>query len=874
MEITNGSRLGPYEIISRLGIGGLGEVWRARDTRLDRSVAVKVLPAELAANANFRARFEREAKTISQLNDPHICTLYDVGDGYLVMELIEGDTLAERIARGPLPLTDVLRFGAQIAGALNRAHAAGIVHRDLKPGNIMITKSGAKLLDFGLAKDGSIGVSADGATVQKALTQEGTILGTFQYMAPEQLEGTEADARTDIFALGAVLYEMATGRRAFSGKTKTSLIAAIVSSDPIPISELHPTAPTALDRIIRACMAKEPDERFQSAHDVAMELSWIASGDAGVTKRSGRSAPAWALAVFFLVIAAALGAAWWRQHAALRRVVPVRTSIEPPEGSAFDFKSAVGPPEISPDGTKIIFAATTKGERFLYIRDLSSSDARRLAATSGAQSPFWSYDGHSIGFFADGKLKRMEINGGAPVAICDAAEGRGGSWNAEGTIIYSERYTPVFRVPATGGVPVEITAPEHHDVTHRWPRFLPDGRHFLFYASPSGSDSPDNVICVGSLDTKMRKVIVAAASQPMYFDGHLLFTRDQTLIAQRFDDKALAVSGEPVTLEQHIAFDPIFSRAFVSVSREGTMVYQEGMPPRDSQLAITDRAGKVIQSVGDPAPYSTIAISPNGREVAFSNARIADLGVWKIDVGRGTKTRLTFAGVRNHGPQFSPDGTQVVYSSTRTRYADLYIYDTRTGTEHPLLITEYDKTPTCWSSDGQLVFYNAGRRTKAGTDIEYVSVADGKAHPYLATDAIESHASTSPDGKWVTYQSFESGNFQVYLAPLPWTGGKWQVSVTGGAVPHWSGDGKEILFQNSGALWTVPVRLGPTPDIGLPARLFAVRPNGVTNVLYAAMPDGQHFLINQGTGDDPPPQPLTLVQHFDSELRAAEDRHE
>src|SRR5262245_789451 len=488
MDLVIGTRLGPYEVVAPLGAGGMGEVWRARDTRLDRSVAIKVLPAQFAENAQLRLRFEREAKTISQLNHPHICTLYDVGEGYLVMELLEGESLAGRLSKGPLPLSEVVKYGAQIADALDRAHRAGVVHRDLKPGNIMLTRSGAKLLDFGLAKAGAIEFSGEGATVQKSLTQEGTILGTVQYMAPEQLEAAEADARTDIFALGAVLYEMATGRRAFEGKTKTSLIAAIVSSDPPPISQLQPMTPPALEHVVRKCLSKEPDDRWQSAHDIAEELRWIseAGSRAGVAAIVHTQRQRWrsiAIAALAILIAPAI---WFvARRTAPRPAQELFQFIVPvPEGIA-------GRMSLAPDGRSIAFTTTTlSGERrALWMQHFGEDVPRRLMELSppimAAPFLFWSSDSSKIYFDSEGKLKTILAEGGPARTICDVTEMVGGTVNAEGLILFAQRGS-IYRVSDRGGVPT-IVLKASPNTAYFLPRFLPDGDHFLVSVFPSGT---------------------------------------------------------------------------------------------------------------------------------------------------------------------------------------------------------------------------------------------------------------------------------------------------------------------------------------------------------------------------------------------------
>jgi eukaryotic-like serine/threonine-protein kinase len=879
VPITAGSRLGPYEIVAPLGAGGMGEVWRARDTRLDRSVAIKLLPAEFAENAQLRLRLEREARAISQLNHPHICTLYDVGDGYLVMELLDGESLADRLSKGPLPIEQVIRYGVQIAEALDRAHKAGIVHRDLKPANVMITKSGAKLLDFGLAKpmdDAPVAALTSLRTERRSLTEEGTIVGTFQYMAPEQLEGAELDHRADIFALGAVLYEMATGRRAFQGKSKASLIASILTSEPPPISVAQPMTPAALDRLVRTCLAKEPDDRFQSAHDVALELRWVTEAPAvaqPLAKRR-RDLVAWSVAAVLAVAVAVLGFFAWQRAAADKSAPPVRLSILPPDGTEFDFRFTAAPPAISPDGMKVVFGATKDAQRHLWLRRLDNATSTMLPGTVNATFPFWSPDSRFIAFFADGKLKRQEIGGGAPVAICDVAEGRGGSWNADGTIIFGGRYTPIFKVATAGGSPSEVTAfdASQHDLTHRWPQFLPDGRHFLFLASPVGSEDPANMICVGSLDVKMRKPVLAASSQPLYLDGHLLFSREQLLMALKFDEKALQGVGEAVAVgEQQIEPDVILSRSVLSVSRNGTLLYQIGEGLSKSQLAWFERSGKPAGTAGDPMHYGTMSLSRDERFVFFSPRASPTTNIWMFDVQRGVKSRITFGASRDIWPQPSPDGTKLLYAASSRNRNELRLRDLATGVEKTLVTNELGIGAPSWSADGRTIAFGRVDRITRG-DVWTMSLADGTARPYLATDAVENFPRISPDGRWMAYQSNESGRAEIYVAPIPPTGAKWQVSASGGLMPHWRGDGKELFYVSDLKLMAVPIALGPTPIIGQAQMLFPIRPVTSIAIVYDQTSDGQKFLVNSRTGDDPAPRAMTVVQRFDNELRAATRR--
>ncbi|HEX2121268.1 MAG TPA: protein kinase, partial [Thermoanaerobaculia bacterium] len=612
-----GKRLGPYEIVSRIGAGGMGEVFKARDTRLDRSVAVKVLPSEFARSADVKLRFEREAKTISQFAHPHICTLYDIGseDGvdYLVMEYLEGETLADRLEKGPLAIDQVLRYGIEIAGALERAHKAGIVHRDLKPGNIMLTRGGAKLLDFGLAKEAGIAgpISPSVSTEKKSLTEEGTIVGTFQYMAPEQLEGGDVDARTDIFALGALLYEMATARRAFPAQSKAGLIAAILTTQPPSIRESQPSSPPALDRIIRTCLRKEPDERFQSVHDVRLALQWLGeaaperigeAAPAAATRSTRRAALTAVAGVLFAILTTVAVALFVQERFRRPERRVVRTSIVPP-GSLLLANNA--PPEFSPDGTQIVFGTSSgaAAAEQLWIRALDSTAARPLAGAENGTYPFWSPDGRQIAFFADGKLKKIDVAGGPPTVICDAPSARGGSWSGN-TILFAGRYTPIMRVAASGGTPVAVTRLiKGAEVSHRWPRFLPDGQHFLFVASATGSENVRNRIAVGNVSGTMHRPIAPATSQPLDYDGFLLTVRQGALIAQRFDAEALELRGNPIVLtERAISMSAVLTRSHFTVSASGMLLYQTGKLEDETQLVWYDRAGNELGVVGAPQP--------------------------------------------------------------------------------------------------------------------------------------------------------------------------------------------------------------------------------------------------------------------------------
>ncbi len=648
MTISPGSRLGPYEILAPLGAGGMGEVWRAKDTRLEREVAIKVLPASFAENEQFRARFEREAKTISSLNHPNICTLHDVGheEGlhYLVMELIEGESLADRLAKGPLPVHEMLRYGSQIADALDRAHRQGIVHRDLKPGNVMLTKSGAKLLDFGLARSATEASPVQGLTEMptqaKPLTAEGTILGTFQYMAPEQLEGVEADARTDIFALGAVLYEMSTGRRAFAGTTKTSLIAAIVTGQPEAISTIQPVTPPAFEHVVKKCLEKDPDERWQSAHDIASELRWIseAGSQAGVAspliaKRKRMDVLLRGAVVLLLVAVAALGYLLGAKKAPedARRLV---VDLSPPAGLEFSSLGDFGGPAVlSPDGRMIAFVMDDTGlggsgrartntsstpdlpGRKIWVRTLSTGELRSLPGTDAAIFPFWAPDSRRIGFATDDTLKWVDVTGGATFEICQNSLMRGGAWAPDDTILFAPgAFDGIYRVPASGGTPVAVTSVDgERYTTHRWPTVLPDGRHFLYLAAKHRDTSRDSGdVWLASLDGGEPRLLLTGTSNAVVAGDSVLFVRQRSLYAQEITDDG-ELQGQSRLLAENVLFDTGVFGGQISGSTTGRITYHTGgIGSASRALVWIDRRGRVVEEFGEKDLFWDFDLSPDG----------------------------------------------------------------------------------------------------------------------------------------------------------------------------------------------------------------------------------------------------------------------
>ena len=876
MSLLSGSRLGPYEILSLLGAGGMGEVYRARDTRLDRTVAVKVLPPHLSASSEVRQRFEREAKTISALSHPHICALYDVGnqDGveYLVMELLEGETLSDRLTKGSLPLEQTLRYGVEIADALDKAHRQGIVHRDLKPGNVMLTKSGVKLLDFGLAKVFAPTGSTPGLTAlptmagSTPLTQEGTILGTFQYMAPEQLEGREADGRSDVFAFGAVLYEMATGRKAFEGKSQASLIAAILTSEPPSLSTIQPMTPAALERVVRTCLAKDPDDRWQSAHDIASELKWIAQGSGagaattapGAPRRRTRERWAWTVAGAALLAAAALAAVALRGPRDRGR--PIRLSLEQPAKAPFEFFDHM---TVSPDGRNVAFIAhAAGGKQSIWIRPLDSLSARPLAGTDGVTGLFWSPNGGSIGFFADGKLKRIESAGGAPQVLADAAAARGGTWNEDGVILFAPTaYSPLRRVPATGGAVSDVTKLAPREDGHMWPVFLPDGRHFVFLGD--ASTTPNHSIRLGALDSPESEKLVSPAVTNVGFapPDRLLFVRAGILVAQRLDVSKRRLVGDPAPLGEQIALADVQHGFDFSVSQTGTLVYRSANP--ETQLAWFDRAGKRLAAIGEPARYGRFELSPDEKQLACErlDADLRHGNLWLVDMSRGSTSRLTAGATSDYAPVWSPDGRRVLYGSARTSLADLYEIASGGGSSQKLVLHDsIDKNPTSWSPDGRFALISTiAPNTREDISVLPLSGA-GKMEPLVATEFTEIDAQVSPDGRWFAYSSDESGRFEVYVQSFSDKAQRYRVSTSGGGRPRWRGDGKELFFVADSVLRSVAISSTAAFEVGPPTDMFRIV--GVAD--YAVTRDGQRILAAAST-DQAPDQPATVVLNWNAE---------
>jgi len=866
----------------------MGEVYRARDTRLGRDVALKILPKEMSADAARRQRFEREAKTISGLNHPNICVLHDVGsqDGvdYLVMECVEGETLAKRLEKGPLPLDQVLKYGAQIADALDRAHRAGIVHRDLKPGNIMLTATSAKLLDFGLAKPAVLvsGMTLTAAVPSTPVTQEGTIVGTFQYMSPEQIEGKEVDGRSDIFSLGAVLYEMLTGQRAFDGKSQLSVASAILEKEPAPIRSLKPMTPLALEHIVRKCLAKDAEDRWQSASDLGSELGWVA--ESGGTERPATIAQksrGWMMWLAVLVLSgAALFAAGYFARSE-PRIQVVRASLPPPADATFMLSSSMADMMVlSPDGRLLVFVAEGKGNPpQLWLRRLDTAESRPLDGTQNGYAPFWSPDSRWIAFFSDGKLKKMEASGGPVEALWDAPLGRGGAWNKDGLILFTPNVSqPLYEIAAAGGPAKPLTQMDasRQEVTHRWPVFLPDGKHYLFFVRAANQAATG--IYAGSLGSDQHTLIVSSSTNGIYADpGYLLFVRGDALMAQPFDAERMQVSGEAAALAAGVTASLPTNFGFFSVSQAGTLVYSSASLELKRGLYWYDRQGKQLSMLGTPEYSSYPELSPDGKKLALRlfTQPGGNFEIWAYDLARGVHARESFSALTAFAPVWSPDGQQLAYSHGAQGISGDHMYLLNVGgtgkeelIEQPFLesLANY---PTSWSPNGEYLLFD--RQDKSGKTAVWVLPMKGnrKPHPIVDTQFNAQAGRFSPDGRWVAYVSNDSGKDEVYVMPFPGPGAREQVSAGGGTQPRWRKDGRELFYLSPEAkMMAADVTLDAKGfRAGAVKTLFALSGvAGVPGQLYDVTPDGQKFiavqdLVHTSTA------PLTLVVNWDAELK-------
>jgi serine/threonine protein kinase len=871
----------------------MGQVYKARDTRLDRTVAVKLLPPDLADKPDRRRRFEIEARVISSLSHPHICPLFDVGEdqgrAFIVMEYLEGDTLDDRLTRGALPAPDVLRYGGQIADALDHAHRAQIVHRDLKPSNVMLTRSGAKLLDFGLAKGLEVpppGLLSTASFDQRKMTAEGTVIGTVQYMAPEQLEGRQADSRTDIFAFGVLLYEMATGRKAFGGESQASLIASILTSQPPPVSSArapNPALPPALDHIVERCLEKNPADRWQTARDIKLELDWSTKSGSQSSQPTrhvsswrtlrAREVLAWALAAVALAIAASVALLILRKPA----IETTRFTIPPPTGAIIGSGLNRRRITISPDGRHFAFVAIQGGREQIWVRSLGSLDARPLPGTDGGNAPFWSPDSRFIGFFvnAAGELKKVDASGGPARTICAATSDGNSTWGRDGTILFTQSGGSIYRVSSDGGTPVPVTHLDktQRELDHRWPSFLPDGRRFLYMATALDANGlrATPTVYAASVDSTDRTLVARMHSGMVYSPtGHVLFVEDGVLMAQRFDTTALQLDGDPVKIADGLAYYKGLGTAGFTISDTGVLAYHGSDDAL--QLVWYDRRGVMTETGWDPQIFDAFRVSPDTQSLAVAlidpNTGLTD--IWIYDVSRGAPTRFTSDGYAS-APVWSPDGRRIALGTGRSGPPAI-IAKALDGSEEKLADPTNPLNPEDWSSDGQLIVYMKSTRIR-GNDLWLLPLADKqKAHSFVDTEAHEWGARFSPDSAWLAFVSNESGAPEVYVVRVR-GGEKKRISVGGGSTPRWRRDGKELFYAaaDNRSIMSVPVELGSTFKAGVPSRLFTMRAQaasrfGLRSTGFEVWPNGERFLMTVPVAE-PASSRITVVLNWTEALK-------
>ncbi|MEA2162733.1 MAG: eukaryotic-like serine/threonine-protein kinase [Thermoanaerobaculia bacterium] len=862
MTLAKGTMLGPYEVDTLLGAGGMGEVYRARDTRLGRTVAIKVLLSGLTATDERRARFEREARAISALSHPHICALYDIGrDGdteYLVMEYLEGESLADRIMRGRVPLSQALRFGTEIAQALHAAHRAGITHRDLKPGNVMITSSGVKLLDFGLAKlaepDRNESNDSGASTMVNPITAEGMVVGTVVYMAPEQLEGKSIDHRTDIFALGCILYEMATGQRPFAGASRAAVTSAILSADPAPIRSLEPSAPPALERIILTALEKNPDDRWQTAQDVARQLRWLSETSSTTEPVSSiKSSHVRRHLLLALLIAAATGAllAWGATRlltASPSKPTAVHLQFAMPEGVTGLFTPETPNIAISPDGQTLCFGAAQGGEAVLFLRRLDSFEIRKLEGSNGATGPFWSSDGQWIGFSAHGKLWKTKVEGGqAPEALTDtlAPAGAVASWHGH-TILFADRAqgrSEIYRISDQGGTPVKVTAPKKGEWRHAWPHFLSDGQHFLYWSSAANSFNRE--IILASLDTPATSVLLRNVSQVgLIKPDQLIYVRDGELLVQRFDADKGALLGDPALIANDVEYFYASGRAIFDAAN-GVIVYRTDTST--GRLVEADRKG-VTRLIDDHGPfqYLSLSYSNDGKQAAVTVLnRATGLGdIWIYDLSRAVRERLTNDSGLAAMPVWSPDGRSIVYSLAAGALPHLFRRDLTASASEELLPPGTFQFPGSFSPDGKTLFFDQ-ILPQTRSDILRLDMQTRKAEPVVSSPFFENDPQVSPDDKWLAFVSNSTGSSEVYLQSL--SAGEMhrvRISTNGGSSPRWRRDTQELFYlsRENAIMSVTPKTTGQWDDTKI-TELFHQPPDALR---FASSPDGQSFLFIVG----------------------------
>jgi Tol biopolymer transport system component len=882
----------------------MGEVYRARDSRLGRDVAVKVLPAEMAGNAELMARFEREAQLLASLNHTNIATIYGLEESgatrALVMELVEGPTLADRIAQGPIPLAEALPTAQQIAEALEYAHEKGIIHRDLKPANVKVTPEGkVKVLDFGLAKALATEPSASAMTNSPttfAATRAGVILGTAAYMAPEQAKGKTVDRRADIWAFGCVLFEMLTAQQAFEGETVSDVLAAVIMKDP-DWGALPASTPESIRKLLRRCLEKDSKRRLRDIGEarIAIEESVApasppagsaAMGTSPLQGSAMRTSPLqqplwrralpWAAAIL-LVTTISLAFLLFRELSVPVR--PIHAYILPPDKTSFALEAEVGTPALSPDGRRLVFSArNSSAVEMLWVRPLDSMSAQPLEGTEGASFPFWSPDSRYVAYFASGKLMKIDAFGGPVQTICDAPNGRGGTWGAGGTIVFAPLTTSgLEQVSAAGGSPTAIgQIDKSRPITSRWPVFLPDGRHFIYWAGNPFAEASQggNGIYLGSLDGKDPKFLAPAESDALYApSGYLLFLKGATLVAQPFDTRRLELTGEALPLAEHVTNPLNYRLGQFSVSQDGDLVYHSGSLAPD-QVVWTDASGKQLGLVGEPALIWELRLSPDGKTLVetVGDVHSKNTDLWLVDLVRGVRTRFTFVSATHAYPIWSPDGEKIAFAASHGGSFDIFVESANgSGTAQPLLEDNTVKRVKDWSRDGRYIAYDrASLHGETGWDMWVLPLfGDKKPFPFLQSQFNESSPAFSPDGKWLAYDCNESGRTEVYVTPFPEGGGKRQVSTSGGWGPRWRQDGKELFFVSADNKLTAAAiqEKGPSLEIGNPQVLFQM--NLATSIglsPFDVSPDGKKFVVLTQPAHSSA-EPITLVTNWTALLR-------
>ena len=854
MPLAPSTRLGPYEILAPLGAGGMGEVYKARDTRLDRIVAVKV------SNEQFSERFEREARAVAALNHPHICQLYDVGPNYLVMEFIEGAPLA-----GPLPVEETLKYALQICDALDAAHHKGIVHRDLKPANILLTKQGIKLLDFGLAKVGSE-AALDDRTLSKALTAQGQIVGTLQYMSPEQLQGKKADSRSDIFAFGCVLYEILTGKRAFDGANSASVITAIMSAEPQPLPE---PCPPMLERVLKTCLAKDPEGRFQTAKDLKRALEWSTAVPREAAPPQTSPAPsspqrrtwlAWTAAAMLGIALAALAVVHFREKPPETQLM--KFTVPAPQRAGFGYVA------LSPDGRRIAFLARdADGKARLFLRSLDSLITQPLPGTEGAIYSFWSPDSRFIAFFSGREIKKIEASGGVVQKIGEVGEPQGGAWSPDGTILVARNLDSIYRVPASGGTPQRLTELDlaRKESRHYWPSMLADGRHFLYTVT---SPLPEvQGVWIASIDNpKEKRRLLPDLAQAVFAEGYVLFVRGGNLMAQRFDARSLTVRGEAVPIVDRVNYSPTSGWADFSVSDNGAIAIGTSTP--DRRMTWLDRSGKPLGAFGAQGRYQYLSLSPDQNRVAADSGTTTGYELFVMEPTRGTTTQITYGEATGNFPVWSPDGSRIAFGSNRDGVYNLYAKSANGGSQEELLLkNDRNKFLTDWSRDGRYILYGEQDPATRKSDLWVLpTTGERKPVPCVRSEFEKRDGRFSPDGRWIAYWSDESSGPQIYVQSFPAGSGKWQISTDGGTRPCWRDDGKELFYMDGGGrLMAVDVKPGAGFEAGPPKLLFET---GIVSTLihFDVARGGQRFLMPVPEGGMETP-PVTMILNWTAGLR-------